>query len=45
MTGLRFGGPAPDFSLPSTAGGTVTLGELKGRDVVLVFYCYDFGGI
>ena len=45
MTGLRFGSPAPEFSLPSTAGGTVTLGELKGRDVVLMFYCYDFGGI
>jgi peroxiredoxin Q/BCP len=45
MSGLRYGAAAPDFSLPSTAGGTVTLGELKGRDVVLVFYCYDWGGI
>jgi peroxiredoxin Q/BCP len=45
MTGLRYGAPAPDFSLPSTAGGTVTLADLKGRDVVLVFYCYDFGSI
>ena len=45
MSGLRYGAAAPDFSLPSTQGGTVTLGELKGRDVVLVFYCYDWGGI
>lgn len=45
MTGLRYGGPAPDFTLPSTGGGTVTLSALKGSDVVLVFYCYDFGSI
>ena len=45
MSGLRYGAPAPDFSLPSTQGGTVTLTGLKGRDVVLVFYCYDWGGI
>ena len=45
MSGLRFGGPAPDFSLPSTGGDTVTLSGLKGRDVVLAFYCYDWGGI
>ena len=45
MNGLRFGGPAPDFSLPSTDGTTVTLGGLKGRDVVLVFYCFDWGSI
>ena len=45
MTGLRYGGPPPEFSLPSTGGGTVTLSSLKGSDVVLVFYCYDFGSI
>ena len=45
MSGLRYGAPAPDFSLSSTEGGTVTLTGLKGRDVVLVFYCYDWGGI
>jgi hypothetical protein len=45
MTGLRYGGPAPDFTLPSTGGGTVSLSSLKGKDVVLVFYCYDFGSI
>ncbi len=45
MSGLRYGAPAPDFSLPSTEGETVTLTGLKGRDAVLVFYCYDWGGI
>ncbi len=46
MSTLRDGRPAPDFSLPSTAGGAVTLSDLRGTaDVVLVFYCYDWGGI
>ena len=46
MTALRFGQPAPDFSLPSTAGGDVRLADYRGKaDVVLVFYCYDWGGI
>jgi peroxiredoxin len=43
---LRFGQPAPDFSLPATGGGAVSLADFRGRaDVVLVFYCYDFGRI
>ena len=45
MTELRFGQPAPDFTLPSTAGGEVALASLRGQDVVLVFYCYDWGRI
>jgi peroxiredoxin len=45
VTWLRFGQPAPDFSLPSTDGQTVSLSGCRGRDVVLVFYCYDFGSI
>jgi len=46
VTGLRFGQEAPTFSLPSSAGGEAALGDFKGKaDVVLVFYCYDFGGI
>ena len=45
VTALRFGQPAPGFSLPSTLGRPVSLEEFRGQDVVLVFYCYDFGGI
>ena len=29
---------APDFSLADQHGRTVTLSELRGRDVVIVFY-------
>jgi peroxiredoxin len=45
VTTLRWGQPAPDFELPSTTGRSLTLAELRGHDVVLGFYCYDFGGI
>ena len=40
-TGLREGQPAPDFSVPDDAGGTVRLGDLAGRKVVLYFYPKD----
>jgi peroxiredoxin len=43
---LRYGQEAPAFSLPSTSGRHVSLAEFKGvADVVLLFYCYDWGGI
>ena len=43
---MRWGQAAPDFSLPSTEDRDISLAEFRGRsDVVLVFYCYDFGGI
>lgn len=46
MTSLRYGTPAPDFTLPSTQGGEIRLSSFKGQaDVVLAFYCYDFGSI
>jgi peroxiredoxin len=45
MTGLRFGQPTPDFTLPSSLGTDVTLSALRGQDVVLVFYCFDWGSI
>ena len=43
---LRYGAPAPDFTLPATQGGELTLSAYRGRaDAVLVFYCYDWGRI
>lgn len=42
---LRWGQPAPALSLPSTLGRPVTLEEHRGKDVVLAFYCYDWGSI
>jgi len=33
--------PAPDFTLPVTGGGDVTLSKLKGTPVVLFFYPRD----
>lgn len=43
---LRYGQPAPDFSLPSSLGREVPLAEFKGQaDVVLAFFCYAWGGI
>jgi peroxiredoxin Q/BCP len=37
----RVGEKAPNFSLPSTDGKTVSLSELKGKKVVLYFYPKD----
>ena len=45
MTGVRFGQPAPDFTLPGPGGVDVALSGLRGHDVVLVFYCFDWGSI
>ena len=33
--------PAPDFTLPATGGGDITLSALKGKAVVLFFYPRD----
>lgn len=38
------GSTAPDFTLPGTAGQTVTLSELRGTPVLLVFYPHAFTG-
>jgi len=45
VSALRYGQPAPAFSLPSTSGTTVSLTDLRGQDVVLAFYCFDWGSI
>jgi peroxiredoxin Q/BCP len=38
---LTPGAKAPDFSLPTDGGGTVSLKALKGKNVVLYFYPKD----
>ena len=42
---LRYGKPAHDFTLPSTEDRPISLAEFRGQDVVLVFYCFDWGSI
>jgi len=41
MAMLTAGSKAPDFSLPSNDGGTVSLKSLRGKKVVLYFYPKD----
>lgn len=35
---LEVGQPAPDFTLPTAGGGTVSLSSLKGKKVIVYFY-------
>ena len=35
---LKIGDEAPDFTLPSHLGKDVTLSDLRGHNVVIVFY-------
>jgi len=35
------GQPAPDFTMPTDGGGTVSLSELRGKKVILYFYPKD----
>lgn len=41
MTELSPGDLAPEFDLPTDGGGSVTLGSLRGKSVVLYFYPKD----
>jgi glutaredoxin-dependent peroxiredoxin len=36
------GSPAPDFTLPSTAGADVTLSALRGKNVLIAFFPLAF---
>jgi peroxiredoxin Q/BCP len=38
---LNIGDKAPDFTMPTVGGGTVSLASLKGKPVVLYFYPKD----
>jgi peroxiredoxin Q/BCP len=38
---IEEGTPAPDFTLASDAGGTISLASLRGKPVVLYFYPRD----
>ncbi|MCK6615592.1 MAG: redoxin domain-containing protein [Ignavibacteriales bacterium] len=42
---LSVGSPAPDFSLHCHKGGKVTLSELKGQNVVLLFFPFANTGV
>lgn len=42
---LEVGQEAPDFSLPSHEGETVTLSELRGTPVVIAFFPLAFSGV
>ena len=42
---LEVGQEAPDFTLVDETNTPVTLSELRGSPVVLVFYAFDFSGI
>lgn len=41
MTDLAVGTAAPDFSLPSNGGGTVSLADFAGKPLVIYFYPKD----
>lgn len=41
MAELKAGDRAPDFSMPATSGKTLSLGDFKGKKLVLYFYPKD----
>jgi thioredoxin-dependent peroxiredoxin len=41
MSELKEGLSAPDFTMPTDGGGSISLSKLKGRKVVLYFYPKD----
>ena len=43
---LEIGEKAPDFTLHSTTGGTISLGQFRGKKLVLLeFYGADFSPV
>ncbi|MES2729203.1 MAG: thioredoxin-dependent thiol peroxidase [Pseudomonadota bacterium] len=41
MSQLKIGDTAPDFTLQTNNGGTVTLSDLRGQNVIVYFYPKD----
>lgn len=41
MPAIEAGTPAPDFTMPTDGGGSVTLSALRGKPVILYFYPKD----
>ena len=42
---VEVGQKAPDFSLPSTAGGKISLSQFRGQPVLIEFYGADFAPV
>ena len=42
---IEVGQPAPDFTLPNQDRERITLSELRGHPVILMFYPLDFSGL
>lgn len=42
---VEVGAPAPDFTLKNHHGEDITLSQLRGTNVVIVFYPFAFSGI
>lgn len=42
---LSVGDPAPDFTLQDDTNTAVTLSALRGRNVVIIFYPFDFSPV
>ena len=43
---VEIGQEAPDFSLTATTGGTITLSQFRGKQLVLIeFYSADFAPV
>ena len=46
FSALDVGDPAPDFSLPATTGGKISLSQFRGKKLVLIeFYGADYSPV
>lgn len=42
---VEVGQKAPDFNLPATTGGTISLAQFRGKPVLIEFYAADFAPV